>query len=74
MHVLALDVGSSSVRARVYDELGRELDAAAQRVYTADYGRDGSAVLDPQRLVEASRQVLDEARAGAPSVDAMAIS
>jgi len=74
MHVLALDVGSSSVRARVYDELGRELDAAAQRLYTADYGRDGSAVLDPERLVEASRQVLDEARAGAPPVDAVAIS
>ena len=74
MHVLALDVGSSSVRARVYDELGRELDAAAQRLYTADYGRDGSAVLDPERLVEASRQVLDEARAGGPPVDALAIS
>ncbi|HEX3266891.1 MAG TPA: gluconokinase [Gaiellaceae bacterium] len=74
MYVLALDVGSSSVRARVYDELGRELDAAAQRIYSADYGRDGSAVLDAERLVEASRQVLDEARAGAPPVAAVAIS
>jgi gluconokinase len=74
MHVLALDVGSSSVRARVYDELGRELDAAARRLYGAEYGRDGSAVLDPDRLLDASRQVLDEARSGAPPVDALAIS
>ena len=74
MRVLALDVGSSSVRACVYDELGREVDASARQAYGADHGRDGSAVLDPDQLVEACCAVLDEARAQAGAVDAVAIS
>jgi gluconokinase len=74
MRVLALDVGSSSVRACVYDELGRELDASAQKAYGAVYGRDGSAVLEPDHLVEACRAVLEEAREQTEGVDAVAIS
>jgi gluconokinase len=75
MRVLALDVGSSSVRARAYDELGRQLDApAARRTYEASYGSDGSAELDPERLVSAALDVLEEARAAAAPVDALAIS
>jgi gluconokinase len=77
MRVLALDVGSSSVRALAYDERGRELEGtAARRAYEPVYGRDGSVELDPDLLVTAARAVLDEARSaiGVTGVDAVAIS
>jgi gluconokinase len=76
MTVLALDVGSSSVRALAYDERGRELEGiAARRAYEPVYGRDGSAELDPDLLVSAARAVLDEARAAlGVTADAVAIS
>jgi gluconokinase len=78
MPVLALDVGSSSVRALAYDERGRELHGtAARRAYEPAYGRDGSAELDPDFLAGAARDVLAEARASlgvAAAVDAVAIS
>ena len=64
MRVLALDVGSSSVRACLYDERGREAGHAAQRKYEARHGRDGSAELDADELVAAARAVLEEAGAG----------
>jgi len=78
MAVLALDVGSSSVRALAYDERGRELEGTvARRAYEPAYGRDGSAELDPDMLVSAARAVLDEARSTlgrVATVDAVAIS
>jgi gluconokinase len=64
MRVLALDVGSSSVRACPYDERGREAGGAAQRTYEARQARDGSAELDADELVAAARAVLDEAGGG----------
>jgi gluconokinase len=64
MRVLALDVGSSSVRAQAYDERARELGDAARRAYEARKGRDGSAELDADELVAAARAVLDEAGEG----------
>src|SRR5215203_1631115 len=71
MRVLALDVGSSSVRACLYDERGREAGDPSQRKYAARLGRDGSAELDPDELVAAARGVLDEADEGH---DALGIS
>jgi gluconokinase len=64
MRVLALDVGSSSTRACLYDERGHDAGGAAQRKYEARLGRDGSAELDPDELVAAARAVLDEAGGG----------
>jgi gluconokinase len=71
MRVLALDVGSSSVRAIPFDERGREAGPAARREYSARHGRDGSAELDPDELVAAAQAVLDEAGDGH---DALGIS
>ncbi len=71
MRVLALDVGSSSVRACAYDERGRELDGEARRAYQPRLGRDGSAELDPEELLSAAQAVLAEAGGG---VDATGIS
>lgn len=68
MRVLALDVGSSSTRACLYDERGREAGDAAQRRYEARQARDGSAELDADELVSAARAVLDEAGGGHDAV------
>ena len=64
MRVFALDVGSSSVRAGAYDEQGREIGEPARRAYEARRGHDGSAELDPDRLVNECEAVLAEAGAG----------
>jgi gluconokinase len=71
MRVLALDVGSSSVRACAYDERGREVGSAARRTYEARHGRDGAVELDPDELLGACQAVLAEAGGGH---DALGIS
>jgi gluconokinase len=71
MRVLALDVGSSSVRACTFDERGQELEGSARRAYELRYGPDGSAELDADQLVDASRAVLGEAEG---AHDALGIS
>jgi gluconokinase len=56
-HVLALDVGSSSVRSRVYDETATALPGVgAQRRYELQPG----GVLDPARLLADTRTVLEQ--------------
>jgi gluconokinase len=69
VRVLALDVGTSSVRARVYDETGApEEGAEAQTRYD-------TAELDPDRLVEAARAAVAEVRGEARGpIDAVACS
>ena len=71
VRVLALDVGSSSVRAQLYDERAREVGAPARQAYEPRLGRDGSAELDADELVRAARAVLDTA---GNAYDALAIS
>jgi gluconokinase len=69
--VLSLDLGTSSVRARVYDESGRAVEGVeAQTPYEPTEG-----VLDPELLVEAARGAVDEVlrELGGP-VDAYATS
>jgi gluconokinase len=61
MRVLALDVGSSSVRARWFDERAGELEGGARRGYEPRHGRDGSAELDADELALAAEAVLQEA-------------
>jgi gluconokinase len=69
--MLALDVGSSSVRAQAYDERAGELGGAARRAHEPRHGPDGSAELDADELVATSRAVLEEAGG---AYDALAIS
>ncbi len=71
MRVLALDVGSSSVRACAYDERGREVGSPARRTYEARQDRDGAVELDADELVGACEAVLSEAGGGH---DALGIS
>jgi gluconokinase len=60
--VLGLDVGTSSVRAHVFDALAEECGRAARRNYPGE--------TDPDRVVELSQQVIEEA-GGADRVDAV---
>lgn len=75
-HVLALDVGTSSVRARVYDERGEHVEhVEAQTRYELTHGHDGRAEFDPDELVEAAKAAVAEARGEAGGqVDAVAAS
>jgi gluconokinase len=63
--VLALDVGTSSVRAHVFDETADERQEPARRDYAGE--------LDPDRVVELTREALDEA-GGAEGVDGVGAS
>jgi gluconokinase len=75
--VLALDVGTSSARALLYDERGLAVaGAAAPARYTRTRGHSGRlAEYDPEQLVEAAAGAIEEARraAGGP-VDVLAAS
>lgn len=63
--VLALDVGTSSVRAAVFDETAGEREEPARREYPDER--------DPDRLVELTREALEEA-GGTDGVDAVGAS
>ncbi|HWG56653.1 MAG TPA: gluconokinase [Gaiellaceae bacterium] len=66
MHVLALDLGTSSARARLLDAAGRFVEGAeARRRYRDDGGTFGA-----EELVADARAVLAEARSQAPAPEA----
>jgi len=65
--VLTLDIGTSSVRALLFDRTARHLDQAeARRVHTVLTTPDGGAELDPNALLREVEEVVDEilAKAG----------
>jgi gluconokinase len=74
--VLALDVGTSSVRASVYDHRGEPIPGAACRVaYQVRYLSDGGVEIDAQTLLDAADRALDGcATAWHRSVAAVGIS
>jgi gluconokinase len=54
IHVLTLDIGTSSARAAVYDHRARPVpEAAAASPYSVATTADGGAELDPDALIEA---------------------
>jgi gluconokinase len=59
--VLAIDIGSSSVRAALYDRLGRTLrDCAVQVPYAWDLGQGGSVRLSHVTLLDLVAQAIDD--------------
>jgi len=60
--VLALDVGTSSVRARAFDETAEERDEPARRDYPGEY--------DADRVLARTREAIEEV-GGAAKVDAV---
>jgi gluconokinase len=66
MLVVALDVGTSSARARIFDAEGRALPGAEGHVaYEPSTTPDGGVELDPGALLEAVGDALDRCLAGA---------
>ncbi len=74
--VLALDVGSSSVRAILHDARGAPVKgAAAQRAYEPRSGQDGTAEVPPAQLLGLVERTIDEALEGRrEEVAAVAVS
>jgi glycerol kinase len=76
-HVLALDQGTSSSRAIVFDAAGRAL-ARAQREFRQIFPRDGWVEHDPEEIwssqLAVARQALDAARIGPAEVTAIGIA
>jgi gluconokinase len=67
--ILALDVGTSSVRAEPYDARGRLIrDQGAQLPCPVRTTADGGVEMDPDELFEQTARVLDEALARAPDL------
>lgn len=64
--VLALDIGTSSVRAGLFDDAGREVKGGlASRPHTVDVTPDGGAELDPEALLGRVASAVDEVLAAA---------
>jgi gluconokinase len=72
--ILVLDIGSSSVRASLWDEHGGSQGEAAQLEHRARAAPDGTAELDPEALLELVAQALDAAMERGPEVEAVAMS
>ena len=67
MWILALDVGTSSVRAIGYDAAGHPLPGADARTASEPITTsDGGAELDPETLVTAAASTIDRCLAAAP--------
>jgi gluconokinase len=73
--VLALDIGTSSVRAVVHDERGEPLAGeSAQTKYELTHGYDGRADFDADHLVDATRAALEQAIGRDEGVGAIGVS
>ena len=72
--VLALDVGTSSCRASLYDLQGRPLQASAGRVaYSPTITADGGAELDPDTLLDQVCRAVDEVLAESATPPILAV-
>ena len=69
-HTLAIDVGSSSVRAMLFDEAGRASDGVfVQKHYDTQTTPDGGAMFDPQHMTSLIFDCIDGALAQAEGRD-----
>jgi len=73
---LAIDIGTSSTRARVYDALGTPVSRLAHQVrYAMKTTQDGGVFIEPEHIARATEecidQVLDEAGKDATDVKAV---
>lgn len=73
--VLAIDLGTSSVRAGLFDIRGKRVPGTvAQRVYALKTARDGKAELDPLDLLRQTRACIKEASSGWHTISAVGVS
>ena len=63
--ILAVDVGSSSVRAELYDESGGDIEGTEVKLdYEFDYTPDGGAAQDADELLDLVVSAMDGALSG----------
>ncbi len=73
--VLAIDLGTSSVRAGLFDVRGKRVPGTvAQRIYTLKTGRDGKAELDPFDVLRQTKACIKEATTGWHTISAVGMS
>ncbi|HEX8834824.1 MAG TPA: gluconokinase [Abditibacteriaceae bacterium] len=72
--IVALDIGTSSTRALVFDEHGHKVGDAAQRPYDQTTTVDGGVECDADELFELTAQCLDEVHPNLANVAAVATS
>jgi len=73
--VLAVDIGSSSVRAALYDFRGKRLpNTLARQVYVLETDLDGRAVLDPAELWRQTELCIESATKGWKNISAVGVS
>ncbi len=72
---LVVDIGSSSLRAMLFDGQAREVEGTrARRTYNVRTTDDGGSELDAEAMFEAFTAVLDEAMAKSPGVKIAAVA
>ncbi|MGB8649008.1 MAG: gluconokinase [Anaerolineae bacterium] len=73
--LLVIDMGTSSLRALLFDGAARAVDGVlARRTYQAHTTADGGAELDPEAMFQAFASALDEVLALAPGVEIAAVA
>lgn len=73
--VLALDLGTSSVRAALFDYRGKRVpDTLVQKVYFLKTARDGTAELDPFEVLRQAKACLKGAAGGWHNISGVGIS
>lgn len=71
--ILTLDIGTSSIRSALWTE-DLHQHASFQRRYQIEYSQNGSATIDPDRLLEMVFQAIDNVVAKTDSCKAVAVS
>src|SRR5581483_8793247 len=73
--ILVIDIGTSSLRAMVYDAQANEVEGLrARRTYQADATDDGGSTLDPRAMFEAFTSALDEVMTAVGDINLAAVS
>ncbi len=71
--ILTLDIGTSSIRSALWNKDLQQL-AGLQIHYQMEYRQDGSATIDPNRLLEMVFQAIDSVAVQTDSCEAVSIS
>jgi gluconokinase len=73
--VLAIDMGTSSVRAALFDVRGKRVPGSlAQRIYPLRTGRDGKAELNPFDLLRQTKACVKSAMTGWHAISGVGVS
>ncbi|MDR0652263.1 MAG: hypothetical protein LBG12_03045 [Synergistaceae bacterium] len=73
--LLGLDIGSTNIKAAVYDENGRMLGVGTRPTpYRPDVANSDWVMYDPSEIWDCARAVIKEAQSGVPKAEAIAVT